>query len=193
MLLVSSVPARSWRRDIWIASAALEKASGMRGSRAARTPKVSRHVVTPVAADQQPFARQASFPDFDDIDPFIPKGAVVAWEYNQDGGEHHLLLVPRRPEVQVLVTAETGETAERVLAEIRGGLPGPSEPGEQARVSLWSAGSGGSPTRYRRWMEAPRWGTISRNYPADVYKALSQVMSMEQAQERGGRLLLWYG
>ena len=158
----------------------------------------------PFVAGQQPFARQASFPDFDDIDPFIPKGAVVAWEYNQDGGEHHLLLrgdgwrvhlllVPRRPEVQVLVTAETGETAERVLAEIRGGLPGPSEPGEQARVSLWSAGSGGSPTRYRRWMEAPRWGTISRNYPADVYKALSQVMSMEQAQERGGRLLLWYG
>jgi hypothetical protein len=158
----------------------------------------------PFVAGQQPFARQASFPDFDAIDPFIPADAVVAWEYDQDGGEHHLLLhgscwrvhlllVRRRPEVQVLVTAETPETAEKVLAEIRGGLPGPCEPGEQTRVSLWSAGSTGSPTRHRRWMEAPRWTTISRNYPADVGEALSRLVSMERAPERGGRLLLWYG
>jgi hypothetical protein len=80
-----------------------------------------------------------------------------------------------------------------VLAEIRGAMPSPSEPGEQARVSLWSAGSAGSPTRYRRWMEAPRWSTIVRNYPADVGRALAQVMSMEEAADRGGRLILWYG
>lgn len=158
----------------------------------------------PFVAGQLPFARQASFPDFDTLDPFIPAGAEIGWEYDQEGGEHHLLLhgtswrvhlllVRRRPEVQVLVTAETAESAEKVLAEIRGGIPSPAEPGEQARVSLWSAGSGGSPTRHRRWMEAPRWTTIAANYPADVGSALSRIMSMGQAPERGGRLLLWYG
>jgi hypothetical protein len=105
----------------------------------------------------------------------------------------HLLLVRRRPEVQVLVTAESLELAEKVLAEIRGGVPNPGEPGEQARVSLWSGGGAGSPTRHRRWMEAPRWSGIAQNYPADVGRALAQVMAMEQAAERGGRLILWYG
>jgi hypothetical protein len=158
----------------------------------------------PFIAGQQPFARQASFSDFDALDPFIPPDAVLDWEYEQEGGEHHqllhgdgwrvhLLLIRRRPEVQVLITAETRELAEKVLAEIRGGMPSPSEPGEQARVSLWSAGSAGSPTRYRRWMEAPRWSGIVQNYPADVGRALTQVMSMEQAAERGGRLILWSG
>ena len=115
----------------------------------------------PFVAGQQPFARQASFSDFDAIDPFVPPDAVLDWEYEQESGEHHqllhgdgwrvhLLLVRRRPEVQVLVTAATRELAEKVLAEIRGGVPSPGEPGEQARVSLWSAGSAGSPTRYRR-------------------------------------------
>jgi hypothetical protein len=158
----------------------------------------------PFIAGQQPFARQASFSDFDSIEPFIPRDAVVDWEYAQEGGEHHqlvhgngwrvhLLLIRRRPEVQVLITAESPELAEKVLAEIRGAVPTPSEPGEQARVSLWSAGSAGSPTRYRRWMEAPRWSSILQNYPADVGGALSQVMSMAQAAERGGRLILWHG
>jgi hypothetical protein len=158
----------------------------------------------PFIAGQQPFARQASFSDFDAIDPFIPREGVVDWGYVQDGGEHHqllhgdgwrvhLLLIRRRPEVQVLVTAESPELADKVLAEIRGRVPSPSEPGEQARVSLWSAGSAGSPTRYRRWMEAPRWSGIVENYPADVGGALSQLMSMERAVERGGRLILWNG
>ena len=158
----------------------------------------------PFVAGQQPFARQASFPDFDAIEPFAPAGAVLDWEYDQDGGEHHrllhgdgwrvhLLLVRRRPEVQVLVTAESPELAEKVLQEIRGGMPAPPETGEQARVSLWSAGSAGSPTRHRRWMDAPRWSTVARNYPADVGVALARVMSMEGAAERGGRLLLWHG
>jgi len=158
----------------------------------------------PFIAGKQPFARQASFPDFDAIDAFAPQGAVLDWEYDQDGGEHHrllhgegwrvhLLLVRRRPEVQVLVTAESPELAEKVLAEIRGGMPSPSESGEQARVSLWSAGSTGSPTRHRRWMEAPRWSGIEKNYPNEVGAALSRIMAMQQASERGGRLILWYG
>jgi hypothetical protein len=158
----------------------------------------------PFIAGQQPFARQASFPDFDSIEPFVPRGGIVDWEYDQDGGDQHrllhgeswrvhLLLIRRRPEVQVLVTAESLELAEKVLAEIRGGVPTPSEPGEQARVSLWSAGNGGSPTRHRRWMEAPRWSGIAQNYPAEVGRALAQVMGMEQGAERGGRLILWYG
>jgi hypothetical protein len=158
----------------------------------------------PFIAGQQPFARQASFPDFDSIEPFVPRGGMVDWEYDQDGGDQHrllhgeswrvhLLLIRRRPEVQVLVTAESLELAEKVLAEIRGGVPTPSEPGEQARVSLWSAGNGGSPTRHRRWMEAPRWSGIAQNYPAEVGRALAQVMGMEQGAERGGRLILWYG
>jgi SpoVK/Ycf46/Vps4 family AAA+-type ATPase len=42
-------------------------------------------------------------------------------------------------------------------------------------------------------MDAPRWSGIARNYPADVGRTLDQLMSMEQAAERGGRLILWYG
>jgi SpoVK/Ycf46/Vps4 family AAA+-type ATPase len=42
-------------------------------------------------------------------------------------------------------------------------------------------------------MDAPRWSGIAQNYPADVGRALAQVMSMERAAERGGRLILWYG
>jgi len=64
----------------------------------------------PFIAGQQPFARQASFPDFDSIEPFVPQGGIVDWEYDQDGGDQHrlfhgegwrvhLVLVRRRPEV----------------------------------------------------------------------------------------------
>jgi len=158
----------------------------------------------PFVAGQQPFARQASFPDFDDLEPFVPSSGVVDWEYKQDGGEHHrlihgdgwrvhLLLVGRRPEVQVLVTAESPQLAEKVLQKIRGGVPDPPEAAGQARVSLWSAGAAGSPTRHRRWMDAPRWEEVARNYPGDVGSALRRLMAMERGAERGGRLLLWYG
>ena len=158
----------------------------------------------PFVAGQQPFARQATFPDFDALEPFEPRESVIDWEYDQEGGERHrllhgdgwrvhLLLVRRRPEVQVLVTAESPELADKVLGEIRGSAPAPAEPGDQARVSLWSAGSTGTPTRYRRWMDAPKWSEVARNYPAEVGRALARVMSMEGATERAGRLIFWHG
>jgi hypothetical protein len=158
----------------------------------------------PFVAGQQPFARQATFADFDALEPFEPSGSELDWEYDQEGGEHHrllhgegwrvhLLLVRRRPEVQVLVTAESSELADKVLGEIRGSAPVPNEPGGQARVSLWSAGTTGSPSRYRRWMDAPRWSDVARNYPAEVGEALAQVMSMEGAADGAGRLIFWHG
>lgn len=158
----------------------------------------------PFVSGEHRFARQATFPDFDSIEPFVPADGEVDWDYQQEGGEHHrllhgdgfrvhLLLVRRRPEVQVLVTAESAELADKVLAEIRGGAPKPAEQGEHARVSLWAAGTGGGPTRHRRWMEAPQWSTIAGNYPAEAGRALSRVMAMTQGPERGGRLILWYG
>src|SRR5262249_50376561 len=66
---------------------------------------------------REPYARQAFFADVHSIDGLAPEGAVLARELVQDNGDVqrlfvgegwslHLVLLSRRPEVQVMVTAE---------------------------------------------------------------------------------------
>jgi hypothetical protein len=95
--------------------------------------------------------------------------------------------------VQVLVTAETAALADAILDEIRSAMPPPPQTDAQSRLTLWTAGTGGSPVRHRRWVDAPRWTAIERNYPNDVREPLARVMSMAEGPGTGGRLLLWYG
>ena len=158
----------------------------------------------PFIAGEQPHARQAFFSDVDTIDPLTPQGATVERELVQDGGDRqrlvvgdgwraHLVLVRRRPEVQVLVTAETATVADRVLDEIRRGVPAPQHDASQTRITMWTGGTGAGPSRYRRWMDAPRWETIARNYPGGVRDAIERVMVIDEPPAQGGRLLLWYG
>src|SRR4051812_17056718 len=74
----------------------------------------------PFLTGSQPYARQAFFADTHTIEPLVPAGGVVDRELAHDNGDRqrivhgddwsaHLVLVARRPEVQVLVTAETPE------------------------------------------------------------------------------------
>jgi hypothetical protein len=127
----------------------------------------------------EPFARQAFLGDVDSIDGLVPDGGTIDRELVQDSGDRqrllrgegwhaHLVLVRRRPEVQVLVTAVTSELADEVLDAIRAAVPAPEQHSAQARLTLWTAGAGGNPVRHRRWVDAPRWTTIARNYPTDV-------------------------
>jgi hypothetical protein len=83
--------------------------------------------------------------------------------------------------------------ADAILDEIRAAVPPPPQTDAQSRLTLWTAGTGGSPVRHRRWVDAPRWSAIERNYPGDVREPLSRVMSMAEGPGTGGRLLLWYG
>lgn len=152
----------------------------------------------------EPHARQAFFGDVDAIDALVPAEGELERELVQDGGDRqllirgdgwhvHLVLVRRRPEVQVLVTASTAERADALVAEIRQAVPPPERPEAQSRLTMWTAGVGGSPVRHRRWVDAPRWAAIQRNYPSDVQEALGRLMGMTSAPAAGGRLVLWYG
>jgi len=153
---------------------------------------------------EEPFARQLFLGDVDDLDALMPEGGDIERELILDGGDRqrlmrgdgwhaHLVLVKRRPEIQVLVTAVTADLADEILEGIRTAVPISTPPDSQSRLTLWTAGVGGSPVRHRRWVDAPRWTAIERNYPADVHKALGELMGMQQAPGTGGRLLLWYG
>jgi hypothetical protein len=153
---------------------------------------------------EHPFARQAFLADVDTLEGLAPAESRVERELVQDNGDRqqivagngwqaHLVLVRRRPEVQVLVTAETAALADAVLEEIRGAVPPPERSDAQAKLTLWTAGTGGSPVRHRRWVDAPRWAAIDRNYPGDVREPLARLMDLDDPPTTGGRLLLWYG
>lgn len=152
----------------------------------------------------QPFGRQAVLADVHSLDDLAPEGAALARELVQDDGDTqrlfvgdgwtlHLGLTTRRPEVQVLVSAVDPDRAERVLAAVRSAVPPPEDNPGRSRLTLWTLGDSGSPTRHRRWVDTPNWTSIDRNYPAEVHTALSRLMALPSPPEPGGRLLLWYG
>jgi hypothetical protein len=152
----------------------------------------------------QPYARQAFFPDVHSIDDLAPDGAALARELMLDNGDCqrllvgdgwslHLVLATRRPEVQVMVTAGTAELADEVLGAVRRAVPPPPTTDRRARMTMWTVGTGGSPSRHRRWVDTPRWDTIEANYPAEVGDALERLVALPVPPDHGGRLLLWYG
>ncbi len=158
----------------------------------------------PFVTGELPFARQAFFEDLDAIAPLVPDGAVLDWELDQEGGDYqramrgdgwraHMVLVRRRPEVQVLVTAKSAAVADEILGRMRAAAPVAPRSADLARLTMWTGGAAGSPGRYRRWVDAPGWGGIDLNYPADVRAPLARLMAMEEPPVQGGRLLLWYG
>jgi hypothetical protein len=169
-------------------------------------PRLMDLATLPFVTGAHPFARQAFLNDLDSLDGLAPEGCELERDLVQDSGDRqqilrgtdgawqaHLILVHRVPEVQVLVTAETAVIADAVLAEIRGAAPPPTPTEAQSRLTLWTAGTGGSPVRHRRWVDAPHWSTIERNYPRDVREPLARLMAMGSGPDTGGRLLLWYG
>ena len=167
-------------------------------------PRLMDLATLPFVIGTHPFARQAFLGDVDSIDGLVPDEGAIDRELVQDNGDRqqivrgegwqaHLVLVRRRPEVQVLVTAESATLADRVLEEIRSAVPPPQRTDAQARLTLWTAGTGGSPVRHRRWVDAPRWSAIDRNYPGEVREPLARLMDMPDGPTAGGRLLLWYG
>jgi hypothetical protein len=152
----------------------------------------------------QPFARQAFFPDVHSIDGLVPEGAVLARELTQDNGDCqrlflgdgwslHLVLTTRRPEVQVMVTADAAALADEVIGAVQDAVPPPQRTEGKARLTMWTVGNGGSPSRHRRWVDTPRWDAIGANYPGEVGTALERLTSLPEPPDHGGRLLLWYG
>jgi hypothetical protein len=152
----------------------------------------------------QPFARQAFYPDVHSIDGLAPDGAVLARELAQDNGDCqrlflgegwslHLVLTTRRPEVQVMVTADTLVLADEVIGAVQDAVPPPQRTDGKARLTMWTVGNGGSPSRHRRWVDTPRWDSITANYPGEVGAALARLTSLSDPPDHGGRLLLWYG
>ena len=153
---------------------------------------------------EQPYARQAFFNDVHSIDGLAPEGAVLVRELTQDNGDCqrllvgegwslHLVLMTRRPEVQVLVSAVTAELADEVIGAVKGAVPPAQRTDGRARLTMWTVGSGGSPSRHRRWVDTPGWEAIAPNYPGEVGAALERLAALAEPPERGGRLLLWYG
>src|SRR5688572_24081977 len=167
-------------------------------------PRLMDLATLPFVTGVHPFARQAFLGDVDSLDGLSPEDGALDRELVQDNGDRqrivrgegwqaHLVLVRRRPEVQVLVTAETADLADAILEQVRAAVPPPQRTDAQARLTLWTAGTGGSPVRHRRWVDAPRWSAIDRNYPAEVRAPLSRLMAMPDGPTAGGSLLLWYG
>jgi hypothetical protein len=152
----------------------------------------------------QPYARQAFFADAHSIDALAPDNAVLARELVQDNGDCqrlflgegwslHLVLTTRRPEVQVMVTAETADLADVIIAGVRRAVPPAQHTDGKARLTMWTVGTGGSPNRHRRWVDTPRWEAIAPNYPGEVGTALARLAALPEPPAHGGRLLLWYG
>ena len=167
-------------------------------------PRLMDLATLPFVTGAHPFARQAFLGDVDSLYGLAPPGGELDRELVQDSGDRqqilrgdgwqaHLVLVRRRPEVQVLVTAASAALADAVLEQIRAAVPPPERTDAQARLTLWTAGTGGSPVRHRRWVDAPRWSAIDRNYPTEVREPLARLMAMPEGPPTGGRLLLWYG
>jgi hypothetical protein len=153
---------------------------------------------------EQPFARQAFFPEVHSIDGLAPGRGVLARELMQDNGDGqrlflgdgwslHLVLLSRRPEVQVMVTAETAALADEVMGGVRRAVPPPQPTEGKARLTMWTVGNGGAPSRHRRWVDTPSWEAIAPNYPGEVGTALARLAAMPEPPAHGGRLLLWYG
>jgi hypothetical protein len=153
---------------------------------------------------EQPYARQAFFPDLHSIDGLAPPGAVLARELMLDNGDRqrlflgdgwslHLVLATRRPEVQVMVTATTSDRADEVMDAVRRAVPPAQETDGKARMTMWTVGNGGSPSRHRRWVDTPGWGSIAPNYPGEVGLALGRLVDLPNPPDQGGRLLLFYG
>src|SRR4051794_25195389 len=120
-------------------------------------PRLMDLATLPFVTGEHPYARQAFLGDLDAIDGLAPEGCEVERDLVQDSGDRqqiirgdgwqaHLVLVRRRPEVQVLVTAETAAIADAVLDSIRSAAPPPPQTDAQSRLTLWTAGPGGSPT-----------------------------------------------
>jgi hypothetical protein len=152
----------------------------------------------------QPYARQAFFADVHSIDGLAPEGGVLARELAHDNGDCqrlilgagwslHLVLVTRRPEVQVMVTATTADLADEVIGSVRRSVPPAQRTEGKARLTMWTVGNGGSPNRHRRWVDTPAWDAIAHNYPDEVGAALTRLTGLPRPPEHGGRLLLWYG
>lgn len=167
-------------------------------------PRLMDLATLPFVTGEHPYARQAFLADVDTLEGLVPDGGHVQRELVQDSGDRqqiiagkgwqaHLVLVRRRPEVQVLVTAAEADLADAVLAEIRAATPPVERTDAQAKLTLWTAGTGGSPVRHRRWVDAPRWDAIDRNYPDEVRGPLARLMDLADGPSGGGRLLLWYG
>ena len=153
---------------------------------------------------EQPYARQAFFPDVHSIDDLAPESAALARELAQDNGDCqrlfvgdgwslHLVLARRRPEVQVMVTAESAELADQMIGEVRSRIAPAQRADGKARLTMWTVGNGGSPSRHRRWVDTPAWDSIAGNYPGEVGTALGRLVSLPEPPPHGGRLLLWYG
>lgn len=167
-------------------------------------PRLMDLATLPFVTGEHPAARQAFLGDVDTLEGLVPDDGEVVRELVQDNGDRqqivagdgwqaHLVLVRRRPEVQVLVTAADAAVADDVLSRIRAAVPPPRSTDGQAKLTLWTAGTGGSPVRHRRWVDAPRWGAIDRNYPDEVRDPLARLMDLPEGPTTGGRLLLWYG
>lgn len=152
----------------------------------------------------QPYARQAFFADVHSINGLAPEGAALARELAHDNGDCqrlflgdgwslHLVLVTRRPEVQVMVTATTAHLADELIGVVRQAVPPVQRSDGKARLTMWTVGTGGSPNRHRRWVDTPTWDSIGENYPGEVGAALTRLARLPRPPEHGGRLLLWYG
>jgi hypothetical protein len=153
---------------------------------------------------EQPFARQGFFADVHSIDGLAPEGATLVRELTQDNGDCqrllvgegwslHLVLSTRRPEVQVMVSATEAALADAVMEAVTRAVPPPRPSEGMARLTMWTMGTGGSPSRHRRWVDTPAWETIGDNYPGEVGAALERLAGLHPPPEHGGRLLLWYG
>lgn len=151
----------------------------------------------------QPFAcEERSVPAMPPIQAMVPADGAVTHRARQGsssevltatgpGWTAFLKLNLRCKRLEILVTGETSEIAQTVMAAVREKVQKPAEEPTTIDMTFWYQTRQGADGQSRA-IDVPRWESIRRNYPPRVADALSVLMAAQEPAG-SGRLVLWHG
>lgn len=107
-----------------------------------------------------------------------------------EGADASIVIESAETNTKIRVCAESNERATEVCRSIVEAARKEAEVG-RIEIRTWTGTHGGDWDD--RWLTAPAWSEIARNYPLEVRAGLERLMQMPTAPTDAGRLILWHG